>query len=195
MRVKGIMEFAQLPKYRRRQPSGQADLGYLHETYFPATVRSRDLVSFSRSHWAGGILHPRIMTLTIGIAPDSFKGTLSATEAARAMARGVRRVYPDAEVLEMPMADGGEGTAALLAQATGGTAVTLPTTDPLGRPLEATVYQLGDTTWAVDTAAASGLTLLAPRERDPLRACSAGTGTLRRAAAGRRRPLHARAHR
>jgi glycerate 2-kinase len=126
------------------------------------------------------------MTLTIGIAPDSFKSTLSAEEAAGAMARGARRVYPDAEVLEMPMADGGEGTSALLAGATGGSAVTLPTTDPLGRPMEATVHRLGDdTTWAVDTAAASGLALLARHDRDPGRACSAGTGALIHAAAQR----------
>jgi len=171
------------------------------------------------------------MTLTIGIAPDSFKGTLSAVEAARAMALGARRVYPDAEILQMPMADGGESTAALLSRATGGTAVTLPTTDPLGRPIQATVYRLGDdttgggstgdgstgggstgddttgggstgdgstgggstgdgstgrgSTWAVDTAAASGLTLIAPDERDPGRTCSAGTGALIRAAADR----------
>ncbi len=126
------------------------------------------------------------MTFTIGIAPDSFKSTLSAAEAAEAMAMGARRVVPDAELLQMPMADGGEGTAALLSQAIGGTAVTLPTTDPLGRSMEATVYRLGgDTTWALDTAAASGLGLVAPHDRDPGHACSAGTGTLIRAAAQR----------
>lgn len=124
------------------------------------------------------------MTFTIGIAPDSFKGTLSAAQAADAMARGARRVHPEAEILRMPMADGGEGTAALLSEATGGSEMTLPTTDPYGRPMHATVHRLGDkTTWAVDTAAASGLTLLTPHERDPGRACSAGTGTLIRAIA------------
>ncbi len=126
------------------------------------------------------------MTFTIGIAPDSFKGTLTAVEAADAMAEGALRVVPDANVMKMPMADGGEGTAELLAQATAGAPVTLPTTDPLGRPLQAAIHRLGDTTtWAVDTAAASGLTLLTAQERDPLKACSAGTGTLIRGAAER----------
>ena len=119
------------------------------------------------------------MALTIGIAPDSFKGTLSAAEAAEAMARGAASACPDARILKLPMADGGEGTAELLALATGGRLITLPSQDPLGRPLNATVAQLGDhATWAIDTAAASGLTLLAPHERTPLTTCSTGTGLL-----------------
>ena len=117
--------------------------------------------------------------LRFALAPDSFKGTLSAPEAAAAMAEGVRRAMPEAICRELPMADGGEGTAALLAHATGGERLRLRTEDPRGRPLEAELARLGDGhTFALDTAAASGLTLLSPAERDPLTACSAGTGRL-----------------
>ncbi|MFH2005101.1 MAG: glycerate kinase [bacterium] len=130
------------------------------------------------------------MTLTIGIAPDSFKGTLTAEQAVDAMARGVLRWQSDATVIRMPMADGGEGTASLLGRATGGAEAAVDCTDPLGRPITAAVWRLGagdgdGDTWAVDTAAASGLTLLGARERRPLRTCSRGTGELIRCAVDR----------
>ena len=78
----------------------------------------------------------------IVVAPDSFKGTASAPEAAAAIAMGVRQVLPEATVTTLPMADGGEGTAAVLAQAAaaGGQSVeniTLPTTDAIGRLTQA----------------------------------------------------------
>jgi len=120
---------------------------------------------------------------TVAVAPDSFKGTLSATEAAEAIAAGVRQAAPRARCRLLPMADGGEGTAALLARVTGGHCETADTEDPFGRPLTAELACLGDgVTWAVDTTAASGLTLLGAGERDPLRASSTGTGRLIRAA-------------
>lgn len=120
---------------------------------------------------------------TVAVAPDSFKGTLSATEAAEAIAAGVRQAAPRARCRLLPMADGGEGTAALLARVTRGHCETADTEDPVGRPLTAELACLGDGgTWAVDTAAASGLTLLGEGERDPLRASSTGTGRLIRAA-------------
>lgn len=125
-------------------------------------------------------------TPVIAVAPDSFKGTLSAPEAAEAMALGVAEAWPEAHVERLPMADGGEGTAALLAAATGGTLEDASTEDPLGRPMTARIARLGDgDTFAVDTAAASGLTLLAPGEHDPLRASTRGTGRLLRAALSR----------
>lgn len=116
-------------------------------------------------------------------APDSFKESLTATEAAQAMARGIKNADPTAEVRCLPMADGGEGTARALVDATGGTMRTVDAHDPLGRPIKADFGMLGDgTTAVVETAEASGLALLKPEERDPLVASSYGTGELIRAA-------------
>ena len=116
-------------------------------------------------------------------APDSFKESLTAAEAARAMAEGIRRGDPGAEIRCLPMADGGEGTARALADATGGTMLTASAHDPLGRPVQAGFALLGDgRTAVVETAAASGLALLRPSERDPKATTSYGTGELIRAA-------------
>ena len=116
-------------------------------------------------------------------APDSFKESLTAAEAARAMAEGIRRGDSDAEIRCLPMADGGEGTARALADATGGTMLTAGAHDPLGRPVQAGLALLGDgRTAVVETAAASGLALLRPSERDPKATTSYGTGELIRAA-------------
>lgn len=116
-------------------------------------------------------------------APDSFKESLTAAEAARALAEGIRRGDPDAEIRCLPMADGGEGTARALADATGGTMLTAGAHDPLGRPVQAGLALLGDgRTAVVETAAASGLALLRPSERDPKATTSYGTGELIRAA-------------
>jgi glycerate kinase len=93
------------------------------------------------------------------VAPDSFKGTFEATAVAAAIAAGLRA--GGAEVVECPLGDGGEGTAAVLLAARGGEWVTAPAHDPLGRPLEARFALLGDGgTAVVETAAASGLALL-----------------------------------
>ncbi len=113
------------------------------------------------------------------IAPDSFKGSLSALQAAKAMAQGVLRVFPHAEIDMVPMADGGEGTVEALVNATGGTLHTHTVQDPLGRPIEAMWGMLGGgRTAVVEMAAASGLPLLHHHERDPLRASTHGTGEL-----------------
>ena len=116
-------------------------------------------------------------------APDSFKESLTAKEAAEAMARGITQADPAAQVRCLPMADGGEGTAQALADATGGAMHAVDAHDPLGRPVRASYAMLGDgSTAVVETAEASGLALLAPEERDPLVATSYGTGELIRAA-------------
>ena len=116
-------------------------------------------------------------------APDSFKESLTAAEAARALAEGIRCGDSDAEIRCLPMADGGEGTARALADATGGTMLTAGAHDPLGRPVQAGFALLGDgRTAVVETAAASGLALLRPSERDPKATTSYGTGELIRAA-------------
>ena len=109
-------------------------------------------------------------------APDSFKESLTAMEAARAMAQGIENADHDAEVRCLPMADGGEGTARALVDA-------VPVHDPLGRPVEGHFGLLADgTTAVVETAEASGLALLEAKERNPLIASSYGTGELMLAA-------------
>jgi glycerate kinase len=119
------------------------------------------------------------------IAPDSFKDSLTAVAAAAAMAEGARRVYPDAEVLELPLGDGGEGTAAALVAATGGRMERRTVRGPLGEPVEAAFGMLGDDeadgrlpTAVVEMAAASGLERVPPERRDPKLTTTYGTGEL-----------------
>lgn len=121
--------------------------------------------------------------MRIVVAPQAFKGTASAADAAEAMRRGVLRVAPDSEVAVIPIADGGGGTVDALVTATGGRWVTSPAADPLGRPIHARWGVLGDgETAVIETAAASGLALLADSERDPTVTTTRGTGDLIRAA-------------
>lgn len=116
------------------------------------------------------------------IAPDSFKGSLSAAEAAAAMAAGVWRACPNADVVRIPLADGGEGTVDALLRALGGAPLDVEADDPLGRPLRARIALLGDGRAAIEMAAASGLPLLRAEERDPFHTSTRGTGQLIRAA-------------
>ncbi len=130
--------------------------------------------------------------MRVVIAPDKFKGSLTALEAAEAMARGLSRVDPCAEIDRVPMADGGEGTVAALVAATGGSYRTVTVTGPLGEPVVASFGLLGDGRTAVlEMASASGLWLVPPALRDPLRATTRGTGQLLLAAleAGARRVI------
>jgi len=111
---------------------------------------------------------------------------MTALEAARAMAEGVRRVVPGASCDLVPMADGGEGTTATLVDALGGALVESPCHDALGRPITAVYgYVVASRLAVVEMAAASGLALIPPPERDVLRATSAGTGELIRDALDR----------
>ncbi|MEE1295450.1 MAG: glycerate kinase, partial [Bifidobacterium sp.] len=124
--------------------------------------------------------------MKILIAPDSFKGSLTARQAADAIADGVRDALPDAEVVEVPMADGGEGTVQSLIDATGGTPVTVTVTGPLGTPVEATYGLLGDgTTAIIEMAAASGIGYVDETTRDPRVTTTYGTGELIRDALDR----------
>ena len=130
--------------------------------------------------------------MKIVVAPQAFKGTASAADAAEAMRRGALRAAPDACVVVIPIADGGGGTVDALVTATGGGWVTSPAADPLGRPILARWGVLGDgETAVIETAAASGLALLADSERDPTVTTTRGTGDLIRAAldSGHRRIL------
>jgi glycerate kinase len=119
------------------------------------------------------------MSFTIVIAPDKFKGSLSATDAAAAMARGAASADPGAELRLVPMADGGEGTVEALVAATGGTFQEAVVTGPLGEPIRARYGVLGDNiTAAIEMAAASGLVLVPPERRDPRRTTTRGTAEL-----------------
>ena len=116
------------------------------------------------------------------IAPDSFKESLSARAVAEAIAAGWARVYPDAELLLCPMADGGEGTVDALLSATGGKLQQTRVSGPLGDPVEAHWGLLPDAQAIIEMAEASGLHRVEPGRRDVLAASSHGTGELIRAA-------------
>lgn len=121
--------------------------------------------------------------MRIVLAPDKFKGSLSAQQACAAMERGLRRVWPDAQVLSVPLADGGEGTLDALVAATGGRYIEQMVTGPLGDPVRARYGILGDgQTAVIEMAQASGLWLVPTEQRDPLKTTSLGTGQLIRAA-------------
>jgi glycerate kinase len=113
------------------------------------------------------------------IAPQEFKGSLSAAEAARAMAEGLRRALPGVDLDLAPMADGGPGTVEALVAAGGGRRLTASVADPLGRLVEAAWGLLEEgPTAVIEMAAASGLVLVRPEERDARRASTYGTGQL-----------------
>jgi glycerate kinase len=116
--------------------------------------------------------------------PASLKGVLSARDAAAALAAGFRSVGVAAD--EVPVADGGEGTADVLQAAMGGDWIEVPATGPLGRAVLARVLIAADGTAVVEAAQAIGLDLVAPAERDPLRASSRGLGELIEAALSER---------
>ncbi len=117
--------------------------------------------------------------MKVVIAPNSFKGSMSATQAATAIARGVREVWPDAEVVEVPVADGGDGTVEALVSAKRGEYRSARVEGPLGDLVDAR-YGLIDSgrTAVVEMATASGLALLAPERRDPRTTSTYGFGQL-----------------
>ena len=117
--------------------------------------------------------------MKIVVAPNSFKGSLSASQAAAAIARGVREARPEADVVEIPVADGGEGTVDALASAKKGTYLSVEVEGPLGGSVRAT-YGLIDagSTGVVELASASGLTLIPAEKRDPRKTSTYGFGQL-----------------
>lgn len=117
--------------------------------------------------------------MKILIAPDSFKGSLTATEAAIAMATGIKEYNSSIVTTLLPVADGGEGTMSSLVKATGGKVITTTVHDPLGKEIEASYGILGDhQTCVIEIAEASGLTLLDEADRNPLKTTTFGTGEL-----------------
>jgi glycerate kinase len=113
------------------------------------------------------------------IAPNTFKGSLSASEAAAAIARGVREAFPDAEVVEVPVADGGDGTVEALVSAHRGEYRTVQVEGPLGDSVQAS-YGLIEAgrTGVVELASASGLTQIPAERRDPRKTSTYGFGQL-----------------
>lgn len=119
------------------------------------------------------------MNTRILIAPDSFKGSLSALRAAEAIRRGILGVLPDARISLLPIADGGEGTVDAILAGAGGRRVEVTVTGPLGMPVPAAYGVLADgRTAVVEAAAACGLHLLRPEERNPFLATTRGVGEL-----------------
>jgi glycerate kinase len=117
--------------------------------------------------------------LKIVAAPNAFKESLSAPDAAMSIAAGVHRVLPDAEVIQVPVADGGDGTVEALVAATGGEIIRQQVTGPLGEPVNAYFGLLGDKqTAVVEMAVASGLHLVPEEKRNPMKTTTYGTGEL-----------------
>lgn len=117
--------------------------------------------------------------MKVVISPDSFKGSLSAAEAAKAMEAGIRTLDPSIETLILPVADGGEGTLECLIHATQGKTVSIIVSNPLKRSISTEYGILGDgETCVIEMAKASGLTLLKTGELNPLLATSYGTGEM-----------------
>ena len=115
--------------------------------------------------------------MKVVIAIDSFKGCLTSKEANEAAAEGIRRTYPDAEIIEVPVSDGGEGYMEAFYTAIGGRLEEVTVRDPLMRPIIAK-YLLHNEMAVIEIAQASGLTLLTKEERNPMVATSYGTGQL-----------------
>lgn len=115
--------------------------------------------------------------MRVVIAPDKFAGTLTAVEAASAIATGWLRRVPDAEILQVPMSDGGPGFVGVLHAALGGELIGVTVPDPYGEPVPATVLLAGSTAY-LETAQAVGLHLTEPDDRRPMVGSSRGVGEL-----------------
>jgi len=117
--------------------------------------------------------------MKIIVAPDKFKGSMSAAEAADLIEEGIKSVIPDALIYKFPLSDGGEGLVESLATKPGGTKKTIPVTGPLGKPVKAGLGLIdGGKTGVIEMAAASGLALVPEKNRDPCRTTTYGTGEL-----------------
>src|SRR5574344_2183351 len=113
------------------------------------------------------------------IAIDSFKGSLTSSQAGNAAAQGIKRVYPDAEICIRPLADGGEGTVEALVSGMNGEFHTVTVSDPLGRPVNATYGIIASThTAVIEMSSAAGLTLLSGKERNPMDTTTYGVGEI-----------------
>ena len=115
--------------------------------------------------------------MKIVIAIDSFKGSLNSMEAGRAAAEGICRVFPQAECIVRPLADGGEGTVEALSEGLGGTIREVEVTGPMGKPTQAKYALIGNLA-VMEMAQAAGVTLVPKNERNPLKATTYGVGEM-----------------
>ena len=115
--------------------------------------------------------------MKIVIAPDSFKGSLSAIEVIQAVSEEAQKAFDDAEIVGIPIADGGEGTVEAALYGSSGKIKNYIVSDPLGNPIEA-VYGVMDDTAIIEMAACSGLPLVSEKDRNPLKTTSLGTGQM-----------------
>ena len=113
----------------------------------------------------------------IVIASDSFKGSLTSIEVAQSATKGIKEVYPDCNVVQVNVADGGEGTVDAIVDTLHGEIITLSVSNPIGKPVNAT-YGIAGTTAIIEMAAASGLPLLTVEERNPWVTSTYGTGEI-----------------
>ncbi len=117
--------------------------------------------------------------MKVVVAMDSFKGSLSSNELANSVENGIKKVYPDAEVIKIPVADGGEGTVESLVEGTKGHFVEVSVANPLLIPIKAQYGILGDgKTAVIEMATASGLPLIPIDERNPMKTTTYGTGEM-----------------
>ena len=120
--------------------------------------------------------------MQIIVAPDSFKGSISAVEAANRIEKGIKKVFKDAVVIKIPIADGGEGTVEAIVMGSEGSFKTTKVTGPLGEKIEAKYGLLPDASAVIEMAEASGITLVPKEKLNPLEATTYGTGELVKAA-------------
>ena len=116
--------------------------------------------------------------MNVLIAIDSFKGSLSSLDAGNAAQEGIKRVYPNADIDVCSVADGGEGTVEALVSEKNGDMITVRVSDPLGRKIKCNYGITDNKTAVIEMAASSGLTLLEPNERDPMRTTTYGVGEI-----------------
>ena len=113
----------------------------------------------------------------IVVASDSFKGSLSSKDVAQSASRGIHEIYPRCEIVQVNVADGGEGPVDAVVEALGGSFITISVKNPLDYPVAATYGIAGDTA-VIEMASASGLPLIAAEERDPSKTSTYGTGEM-----------------
>jgi len=117
--------------------------------------------------------------MKIIIAPDKFKGSIDSISLCNAIRKEIVSLYPEAEVLEFPLADGGDGFSQIIQHYFGTASVATQTTDPLGRAIVAKYqYAAASNTAFIEMASASGLALLSSEERNPYKTSTYGTGLL-----------------
>ena len=116
--------------------------------------------------------------MKIVIAIDSFKGSLTSFEAGEAVKKAAQKVFPHSEVIVLPLADGGEGTAEAIALSQGGKRVVLSVLGPLAQRVEAEYYVLKDNTAVIEMSSAAGITLVSEEQRNPLNTTTYGVGEL-----------------